>query len=87
MQANRQIKITKVVAQVIQSTLTKPAWDTADSPEKVYFYQLRAAHLVGISEPFTLEQEALNSYLYSRQAGKKLCEYAWRQYAQSIMTA
>lgn len=74
------------VASVIRSieTTQYAAWDTAETPEKLYFYQLRAAHNVDIFEPYTAEQAALNAYLSRRNAGRRLCDYAWRLYAQSL---
>jgi len=58
-------------------------WDVAENSEKLYFYQLRAAQNVNIIEPFTDEQTALMDYLTQRQAGRRLCDYAWRVFAQS----
>jgi hypothetical protein len=40
---------------------------------------------VGRFAPFTEEESALNSYLASRMAGKRLCDYAWRMSAQSLL--
>jgi len=56
----------------------------AESPDKLYFYQLRGAQNVDIFEPFTDEQKSLMDYLTQRKAGRRLCDYAWRIYAQSI---
>jgi len=39
---------------------------------------------LNIFEPFTEEQMALSEYLTQRCAGKRLCDYAWRLYAQSV---
>ncbi len=58
--------------------------DVAETPEKAHFYQLRAAGNVDIFEPYTEEQAALNHYLTRKRAGKKLCDYAWRLFAQSF---
>lgn len=58
-------------------------WDVADSTEKLHFYILRAAQNVGRFEPFSEDELALNAYLESRMAGKRLCDYAWRMFAQS----
>ncbi len=58
-------------------------WDIAESEEKFLFYVIRAAQNVGRFAPFTAEESALNSYLASRMAGKRLCDYAWRMLAQS----
>ena len=58
-------------------------WDTAQSEDKLHFYILRAAQNVRRFEPFTHEEVALNTYLASRMAGKRLCDYAWRMLAQS----
>jgi len=59
-------------------------WDTAENEEKLYFYILRAAQNVGRFEPFSKEEQALNTYLAGRMAGKRLCDYAWRMLAQSL---
>jgi len=59
-------------------------WDTAESEEKLHFYILRAAQNVGRFEPFSEPEIALNTYLATRMAGKRLCDYAWRMFAQSL---
>ena len=59
-------------------------WDIADNEEKFLFYILRAAQNVDRFAPFTEEESALNNYLASRMAGKRLCDYAWRMLAQSL---
>lgn len=58
-------------------------WDNAENEEKLHFYILRAAQNVERFAPFHEEETALNSYLTSRMAGKRLCDYAWRMLAQS----
>ncbi len=58
-------------------------WDTAASEEKLHFYILRAAQNVERFAPFSAQEGALNSYLLHRMAGKRLCDYAWRLFAQS----
>ena len=74
------------VDAVIASIESDMDWDVADSAEKLHFYQLRAAHNVGIFEPFTEDQEYLMDYLTQRLAGKRLCDYAWRAFAQSCVS-
>jgi hypothetical protein len=59
-------------------------WDTAESTEKLHFYILRAAQNVDRFEPFSESELALNRYLTARMAGKRLCDYAWRMFAQSL---
>ena len=59
-------------------------WDTSQCEEKLHFHILRAAQNVGRFEPFSKDEIALNSYLASRMAGKRLCDYAWRMFAQSL---
>lgn len=59
-------------------------WDVAESEEKLYFYILRAAQNLDRFEPFSEDEIALNTYLASRMAGKRLCDYAWRMFAQSL---
>ena len=71
------------VNAVIASIENSADWDIAESPEKLYFYQLRAAQNVDIFEPFNDEQNCLIEYLNSRRAGRRLCDYAFRVYAQS----
>ena len=71
------------VQAVIDSIENDGQWDVAEDDEKSYFYQLRGAHNVDIFEPFTEEQQAVMDYLSKRQAGRRLCDYAWRVFAQS----
>jgi len=59
-------------------------WDIAESEEKLYFYILRAAQNVNRFDPCSEAELALNAYLTSRMAGKRLCDYAWRVFAQSL---
>jgi len=58
-------------------------WDRAESKDMLHFYILRAAQNVERFEPFSEDETALNSYLESRMAGKRLCDYAWRMLKQS----
>jgi len=57
-------------------------WDSAESTDKLHFYILRAAQNVERFEPFSEDETALNKYLESRMAGKRLCDYAWRMFKQ-----
>jgi len=57
-------------------------WD-AESEDRLHFYILRAAQNVKRFEPFTDSEKALIHYLTQRMAGKRLCDYAWRMFAQS----
>lgn len=59
-------------------------WDVAESADKLHFYILRAAQNVERFEPFTADEVALNTYLADRMAGKRLCDYAWRMFAQRL---
>ena len=59
-------------------------WEDAESEEKLHFFILRAAQNVGRFEPFTEDETALNAYLISRMAGKRLCDYAWRIFTHPI---
>jgi len=72
------------VNAVIASAEQTHDWDQASTPNESYLYQLSSAMSLDIFEPFTAEQTALNNYLTARQAGKRLCDYAWRLYAQSV---
>ena len=58
-------------------------WDVAESADRLHFYLLRASQNVGRFEPFSADEVALNTYLADRMAGKRLCDYAWRMFAQS----
>lgn len=59
-------------------------WEAAQSPAQTLLYILRSADNVGVSQPFTTEQNELNAYLTERLAGRRLCDYAWRVLAQSL---
>ncbi len=72
------------VDAVIASVEQTQDWGTATSPANAYLYQLLATQNIGIFEPFNAEQTALNDYLAERRAGKRLCDYAWRLFAQSL---
>lgn len=54
------------------------------SPDKCYLYQIGAAMRVGVHEPFTEEQLALNAFLSRIGAGKALTNKAWQLYTQDI---
>lgn len=69
---------------VIQSVVQDDDWYKAATPSETYLYQLRATMNLNIFEPFSPEQKALSDYLTARKANKKLCDYAWRLYAQSV---
>jgi len=69
---------------VIQSVMQKDDWAPSLTRRETYLYQLRSTLNLNIFEPFTEEQTALNDYLAARRAGKRLCDYAWRLYAQSL---
>lgn len=69
---------------VIASAEQTPDWGHANTASACYLYQVSSAMKLDIFEPFTEEQTALNDYLADRRAGKRLCDYAWRLYAQSV---
>jgi len=71
------------VEAVRQAIEVDSDWDRAENEDKLHFYILRAAQNVKRFEPFSEDELALNSYLKSRMAGKRLCDYAWRMLAQS----
>jgi len=73
-------RIDAVIASVEQAN----DWHCAKGDNESHFYQLLATIKLNIHEPYTAEQAALNGYLSVRRAGKRLCDYAWRSYAQSI---
>ena len=73
-------RIDAVIASVEQTN----DWHCARRDSESHLYQLRATMNLNIYEPYTAEQAALNGYLSVRRAGKRLCDYAWRSYAQSI---
>lgn len=69
---------------VIASAEQTSSWGQAKTASECYLYQVSSAMKLNIFEPFTEEQTALNDYLADRRAGKRLCDYAWRLYAQSV---
>jgi len=73
----------RVDAVIISAEQTK-GWAKAATASECYLYQISSAMRLNIFEPFTEEQTALNDYLAARHAGKRLCDYAWRLYAQSV---
>ena len=77
-------KFSRVNAVIKSIELEPKIIDKAESEDRNFLYQLRAAGNVKIFEPYTEEQDALKTYLSQRQAGRKLCDYAWRLYAQSL---
>jgi len=54
------------------------------SPATTYLYQVSAAMRVGVHEPFTEEQMALNAFLMRIGAGKTLTNKAWQLYTQDV---
>jgi len=72
------------VDSVIASIEATHSWDIAQTTEAAYMYQLRAAQNINIYPPFSDEHQLLNCYLMARMAGLRLCDYAWRLFAQSI---
>lgn len=72
------------VDAVIASVEQTQDWVAASSESECYLYQISAAMNLGIFEPLTPEQTLLGDYLTARRAGKRLCDYAWRLYAQSV---
>ncbi len=72
------------VDAVIASVEQTGDWGTARTASECYLYQVSSAMNLNVFEPFTAEQTALNDYLARRHAGKRLCDYAWRLYAQSV---
>ena len=71
------------VDAVISAVEPDSDWDIASNEEKFLFYILRAAQNVDRFAPFTEEESALNHYLASRMAGKRLCDFSWRMFSQS----
>jgi len=72
-----------VVDAVRKAIESDSDWDTAESKDKFHFYILRAAQNVDRFTPFNDDETALNTYLASRMAGKRLCDFAWRMLAHS----
>lgn len=72
------------VDAVIASAEQTLDWGEARTASECYLYQISSAMKLNVFEPFTEEQTALNDYLAARRAGKRLCDYAWRLYAQSV---
>lgn len=75
--------ISKIDA-IISSMDVGPAWEKASTAEATYMYQIRAAMNMNIYQPYSDEQKALNQCLTDRQAGLRLCDYAWRLFVQSV---
>ena len=69
---------------VIASAEQTKNWTRAATASETHLYLISSAMNLGIFEPFTQEQTALQTYLTQRRAGKRLCDYAWRLYAQSV---
>jgi len=72
------------VDAVILCIIQYDDWNITATQGETYLYQLRATLNLDIFEPFTPEQKSLCDYLSARKASKKLCDYAWRSYAQSV---
>lgn len=72
------------VQAVITSVEQTSGWDVASSANNTYLYQLMATQNIGVFEPLTAEQTALSDWLSAKRAGKRLCDYAWRLFAQSL---
>jgi len=83
MDRNSPINGSAAVDAVRKAVEIDSDWDRAESQEKLHFYILRAAQNVERFEPFSEDEAALNNYLESRMAGKRLCDYAWRMFKQS----
>lgn len=50
------------------------------SDNEIHFFQLAAAHKNGYSEPFTLDEMAMNNILKNNNASKDLTEKTWAYY-------
>jgi len=74
----------KIDAVIASIDVGGEPWEKAKTVEAGHMYQIRAAQNMDIYEPFSDEQTALNVYLAQRQAGLRLCDYAWRLFVQSI---
>ena len=66
-----------IVDRVIVEIMDQPQKDRATDDVEAYFYQMVAGQSYGYYEPLTPEQTALNNYLTSIKAGKKISMYAW----------
>lgn len=75
--------LTDRLVQLIRSVEGSTDWTPSRSADETYLYILRAARNVGISEPFTTEQNSLNTYLQFKRADRQMCNFAWRLLAQS----
>ncbi|MDA8708761.1 hypothetical protein N9M10_05230 [Hellea sp.] len=69
---------------VITSIEQTVDWTTTTASNDCHFHQLSICKTLGLLQPFTSEQSALHDYLMARQADKRLCNYAWRLYSQSL---
>lgn len=84
MKTNLNLNGRPAVEAVRKAVEADSDWDRSQCEEKLHFHILRAAQNVGRFEPFSEEEKVLNTYLASRMAGKRLCDYAWRMFAQSL---
>lgn len=73
-----------VIQSIELGANSQSEWESAQVPSQTLLYILRSAHNVGVYQPFTEEQKALNAYLMERLAGRRLCDYAWRLLVQSL---
>ena len=84
MKTNLDLNGGSAVEAVRKAVEADSDWDSSHGEEELHFHILRAAQNVGRFEPFSEEEKALNTYLTNRMAGKRLCDYAWRMFAQSL---
>jgi len=74
--------VERLVGQAMKSNVSHMGHPAVDAVKN--FYILRAAQNVNRFEPFSEPETELNNYLTDRMAGKRLCDYAWRMFAQSL---
>lgn len=70
----RKHMLERIITEVsVSRTDQRPAGNA----DEQFFYQVRAAHKFGYSEPFSNEQMALNTMLSAINATKEQTEKAW----------
>lgn len=82
--SGRAAALTPRLIALISDLEAYEALEKGKRPGDSYLYQISAAMRVGVHEPFTKEQEALNAFLSRIGAGKELTNKAWQLYTEDI---
>lgn len=76
----KRLTPTEAVEQAIQIISQDTARLKARDKTESAFFQSKAALALGYEEPFTREQQAMNTILTQLQAGYACCEKAWQMF-------